>query len=153
MKICKSGLCPVENVAKCCIFCDKKAICEDACQFCNNSNCFNIQEIENSLAAFQSKEIALINAISNVETQKKALEEQSKALEEQSKTMREKLLQAMEQYGVKKFENDILSVTYVAPTTRTTIDSTKLKKDMPEIAEKYSKTSNVKASIKITVKD
>lgn len=146
MKICKSGLCPVENVAKCCIFCDKKASCEDACEHCNKSDCENIQEVENSLTAFQSKEIALINAISSIEQQKKALEEQSK-------TMREKLLQAMEQYGVKKFENDILSVTYVAATTRTTIDSTKLKKEMPEIAEKYSKTSDVKSSIKITVKD
>lgn len=146
MKICKSGLCPVENVAKCYIYCDKKATCEDVCIFFNWSDCVNIQEVENSLAAFQGKEIALINAISSIEQQKKALEEQSK-------TMREKLLQAMEQYGVKKFENDMLSVTYVAPTTRTTIDSTKLKKDMPEIAEKYSKTSNVKASIKITVKD
>jgi hypothetical protein len=67
--------------------------------------------------------------------------------------MREKLLEAMEQYGVKTFENDMLSVTYVAPTTRTTIDSTKLKKDMPEIAEKYQKVSDIKASIKITVKD
>ena len=146
MKICKSGLCPVENVAKCCIFCDKKATCEDVCQFCNCSDCVNIQEVENSLADFQSKEVVLINTISSIESQKKALEEQSK-------TMREKLLEAMEQYGVKKFENDILSVTYVAATTRTTIDSTKLKKEMPKIAEQFSKTSDVKSSIKITVKD
>lgn len=146
MKICKDGLCPVDNVAKCCIFCEKKAECKDACEYANNTECVNIQEVETELSVFESKEVALINAITNIETQKKALEEQSK-------TMREKLLQAMEQYGVKKFENDVLSVTYVAPTTKRTIDSTKLKKDMPEIAEKYTKTSNVKASIKITVKD
>jgi hypothetical protein len=43
-------------------------------------------------------------------------------------------------------------MTYVAPTTRTTIDSTKLKKDHPEIAEQYSKTSNVSASVRVTLK-
>lgn len=146
MKICKDGLCPVENVAKCCIFCDKKETCEDACEHCNKSDCENIQEVENSLTAFQSKEVVLINTISSIEQQKKALEEQSK-------TMRERLLEAMEQYGVKKFENDILSVTYVAPTTRKSIDTTALKKEYPAIAEHYTKTSNVKASIKIVVKD
>ena len=41
---------------------------------------------------------------------------------------------------------------YVAPTTRTTIDSKKLKADHPDIAEAYSKTSNVSASVRITVK-
>lgn len=40
----------------------------------------------------------------------------------------------------------------IAATTRTTIDSTKLKKDLPDVAAKYSKTSNVSASVKITVK-
>ena len=45
-----------------------------------------------------------------------------------------------------------MTVTYVKPTTRTSIDSTKLKKDMPEVAEKYSKTSNVKSSIRIKLK-
>src|SRR5574344_547117 len=72
MKICKSGFCPVENVAKCYIYCDKKATCEDVCIFYNWSDCVNIQEVENSLAAFQGKEIALINAISSIEQQKKA---------------------------------------------------------------------------------
>lgn len=146
MKICKEAPCPVDNVDKCCIFCDKKATCENVCEYVDNNNCENIQEVETEVSVFQSKEVALINAISSIEQQKKALEEQSK-------TMREKLLQAMEQYGVKKFENDVLSVTYVAPTTRTTIDSTKLKKEMPEVAEKYQKVSNVKSSIKIVVKD
>lgn len=146
MKICKDGLCPVDNIAKCCIFCDKKATCKDACEYANNEDCENIQDIESGLTAFESKEVALINTISSIEQQKKALEEQSK-------TMREKLLQAMEQYGVKKFENDILSVTYVAPTTRKSIDTTALKKEYPAIAEHYTKTSNVKASIKIVVKD
>ena len=66
--------------------------------------------------------------------------------------MREKLREAMEKYGVKSFETPEIKFTYVAPTTRTSIDSTKLKKDLPDVAAKYSKTSKVSASVKITVK-
>ena len=58
----------------------------------------------------------------------------------------------MEQYNVKKFENDSVKFVYVEPTTRTSVDSTKLKKEQPEIYEKYLKTSNVSASVRITVK-
>lgn len=145
MKICKNGLCPVDNVEKCCAFCDKQATCKDCCGNFDKTNCEDMQEVETNVASFQSKEVALINTITQIEAQKALISKKSDE-------MRAQLLAAMEQYGVKKFENDVLSVTYVAPTTRTSIDSTKLKKEMPEVAEKYSKTSNVKASIKITVK-
>ena len=40
-------------------------------------------------------------------------------------------------------------LTYVSPSQRTTIDSKKLKEEEPEIAKKFSKTSNVKATIRI----
>ena len=81
-----------------------------------------------------------------------ALTLQKKQIEEQEKAMRVQLMAAMEKYGVKSFENEDVKFTYVAATTRTTIDSTKLKKDLPDVAAKYSKTSNVSASVKITVK-
>lgn len=77
---------------------------------------------------------------------------QKQKLEEQEKLMRKKLIEAMETFGVKKFENAQVAFTYVAPTTRTSIDSTKLKKKYPAIAEECSKVSNVSASVKITVK-
>jgi predicted methyltransferase len=77
---------------------------------------------------------------------------QKKQLEEQEKLMKKKLQEAMEQHGIKSFENASVKFLYVAPTTRTTIDSAKLKKDHPELAEQYSKTSNVSASVRITVK-
>ncbi len=81
------------------------------------------------------------------------IELKKKAAEERQKELRAKLLEAMEQNGVKKFENNSISITYVAPTTRNSIDSTKLKKDMPEVYEKYTKTSDVKASLKIKLKE
>ena len=57
-----------------------------------------------------------------------------------------------EKYGVTKFDNDIMKITYFAPSTSTSIDSTRLKKEQPDIAKEYSKTSNKKSYIKIEVK-
>ena len=88
-----------------------------------------------------------------IETVIKQIEEQKKAAEEQAAELRAALMKAMEANGVTSFENESIKITYVAPTTRTAIDSTKLKKEMPEIAEKYAKTSNVKASLRITLKE
>lgn len=80
------------------------------------------------------------------------LEIQSKQIKETEDLLKEDLLRAMEKHGVKKWDNDIMTISYIAPTTRTSIDSAKLKKEMPEVAEKYSKTSNVKSSIRIKLK-
>ncbi len=83
----------------------------------------------------------------------KQIEEEKKAAEARAADLRAALMAAMEQNGVTSFENEALKITYVAPTTRTAIDSARLKKDLPEIAEKYTKTSNVKASLRITIKE
>lgn len=88
-----------------------------------------------------------------VESLIKQIEEQKKIAEAQATELRAQLMKAMEANGVTSFENESIKITYVAPTTRTAIDSTKLKKEMPEIAEKYAKTSNVKASLRITLKE
>ena len=40
-------------------------------------------------------------------------------------------------------------LTYVSPSTRNSIDSKKLKEEEPAIAEKYTKATNVKATIRI----
>lgn len=81
------------------------------------------------------------------------LEIQSKQIIETEEILKADLLKAMETHNVKKWDNEVMTVTYTAPTTRTSIDSTKLKREMPEVAEKYTKTSNVKASIRIKLKE
>lgn len=40
-------------------------------------------------------------------------------------------------------------LTYVSPSIRTSIDSKKLKEEEPEIAKKFTKTTNVNASVRI----
>lgn len=89
----------------------------------------------------------------NIEAIIKEYDDQKKKAEAQAQELRAAIMASMEQNGVKKFENDQIILTYVEPTTRTSIDSAKLKKDMPEVAEKYTKTSNVKASLRITLKE
>lgn len=42
-----------------------------------------------------------------------------------------------------------IKLTYVAPTTRTSVDTKKLKEEEPDIVKKYTKTTNVKASIRL----
>lgn len=96
---------------------------------------------------------AQLAELAEVESLIKQIEEQKKAAEAQAVELRAAIMQAMEQNGCTSFENERIKLTYVAPTTRTAIDSTRLKKELPEIAEKYTKTSNVKASLRITIKE
>ena len=89
----------------------------------------------------------------DTETLIKQIEEQKKVAVAQAEELRAALMAEMERRGLPSFENDRIKLTYVAPTTRTAIDSARLKKEMPEIAEKYTKTSQVKASLRITLKE
>lgn len=56
----------------------------------------------------------------------------------------------MEQYGVKSFKYNKLSLTYVDETTTVKIDSKQIK--YPNVYAECSKPSNVSAYVKITVK-
>jgi hypothetical protein len=129
----------------CCFFCDKKDkdTCEDVCGEMEEKCEEQIEETD--LQVIQSAVPDVLKAITDITVQKKKLDEQEKV-------MKKKLQEAMETYGVKSFETPEVKFLYVAPTTRTTIDSKKLKADHPDIAELYSKTSNVSASVRITVK-
>ncbi|MCR8969298.1 hypothetical protein [Facklamia sp. 7083-14-GEN3] len=80
------------------------------------------------------------------------LERQIKLAKERQSLLRADLVDIMEDYNVKKWENEYFNITYVEPTTRESIDSTKLKKELPDVAEKYKKVSNVKASVRVKIK-
>ena len=78
------------------------------------------------------------------------LDTQKKEIENRSNLIVETVKELMRDKGIKCFENDLVKLTYIAPTTRETIDTKKLKTDLPEIAAKYIKTSEVKDSVRIT---
>ena len=56
---------------------------------------------------------------------------------------------AMEKFNVKSIELAGVRITRIDPTTRTTVDSKRLKAEYPEVYNDCTKVSNVKGSIKI----
>ena len=58
----------------------------------------------------------------------------------------------MEKFNIKKFENELVSITYIAETTRVSIDTKALKEKHPDIASELTKIQKVKASVRITLK-
>ena len=133
----------------CCFCCDRKGSCDEACRDAMNEemarDCPDAFSEETALLTMKKDAAAVIKAIDSLTIQKKKIEEQEKE-------MRAQLVKAMEQYGVKKFESDSVTFTYTAPTVKHSIDSVKLKKELPDVAAKYTKISNVSASVKIEVK-
>ena len=71
------------------------------------------------------------------------------SLKERVEAKKEEILGFLDKNHPKSFETNMLVVKYTSATTQTSIDSTRLKKEMPEIAAKYSKTSPKKSSISI----
>jgi hypothetical protein len=63
------------------------------------------------------------------------------------------LLAWMEAHGVLNIKGDGFTVSYVSPSTRKTFDTKKAQADFPELKDdRYYKTSSVKSSVKITLK-
>ena len=69
------------------------------------------------------------------------------------KEIKQQLLIAMENNGIKKWSNDVFNAIYVAETQRTSIDTKRLKEELPDIAEEYSRISNVKSSVRVSFND
>ena len=86
------------------------------------------------------------------ETKIAELQETVKTLTSLQEMMKERLIEYMQSNAIKSMESDILKITYVEPTERRSIDSTRLKKEMPDIAAQYEKVSKVKSSIRISLK-
>lgn len=79
-------------------------------------------------------------------------ERQVKAIKTQEDEIKRKLLDAFKQHDVKKFESEQLVITYIAPTTRTSVDTSKLKAEYPDVYEACIKQTNVNETIKITLR-
>lgn len=74
-----------------------------------------------------------------------------KEMEYQEKLLKDGLMEAMNNLGIKRFIINGLSATIKDGSSRTTIDSKRLKEECPDIYEAYSKTSEVKSSITLSV--
>ena len=78
-------------------------------------------------------------------------EKELKLLKDMVDSVKTVLYGTMEKEGIKTVDRGNLKITYVAPSSRTSVDSKKLEKEEPETYKKYVKTTTVAGSIKITL--
>lgn len=138
--------CPLSKFDGCCQCCPENKDCPETCGHEPGSCGEAAFDEESGLVAFQNTQLATLNAIASLAAHKKAIEEQEKA-------MKAALLSAMEQYGITKFESDVLTLIYVAPTVSHGIDTAKLKKKYPDAAADCAKDTPKVGYVKITLKD
>ena len=68
------------------------------------------------------------------------------------KEVKEKVKSAMEEYGITSFDNEDLTITYRKGTIRKSLDSKKLKEELPDIYNSYQRVSEVSSSVIVEVK-
>ena len=93
----------------------------------------------------------LVARVERFELQMLEFENKIKVLKNQQKDFREQLYQKMEENDIKKIDTGDIVITRVLPTTRKSVDSTKLKKELPDVYTQYLKESQVKGSIRIAL--
>jgi hypothetical protein len=75
-----------------------------------------------------------------------------KAVQARAKELREKLCEEMKRQKIKSWETDKLKITLVAPQERVGLDSDKVKKEYPQVYAACQKLTQVKATVRVTVK-
>lgn len=144
MTVCEE-LCPVHDYGMCCFHCPEKETCSMPCSK-HPDTCGFSKTAETDLAAFETRYMVVFEEIKRIVKSKKAMEAREKEL-------KDKLREAMEAHGIKIVDNELVKITYIAPTTAVSIDTAKLKKRYPAIAEECSKSSPKAGYIKIEVKE
>ena len=86
-----------------------------------------------------------------VEDEVARIETEVKQMQERSKLLKEGLYKLMEDAGVKSWSGSRVKLTRVLPTEKVTLDTKKLKEEMPEVFEKYCKKSTSAGSLRITL--
>lgn len=97
-----------------------------------------------NLAQITETELAISKAIAREQRKLSRLQAKDRLLREEIKA-------AMIASNRSTYSNDILTITYIAPTKRTIVDSKRLKADHPELWQLYSKIVNVSDSIRINI--
>lgn len=104
----------------------------------------------NEMVVIKNNEIIVdATVIEKIKDFKKAKAQMDLVEKELNKSLKE----AMEKVGLKKFIVNGLCATIKDGTTRTTVDSNRLKEEAPDIYEEYSKTTPVASSITLTFEE
>ena len=86
------------------------------------------------------------------ETHLAEIEQSYKTAKANAEAVRERLREEMERQGIRSFETERLKLTYVPQNDRYTVDSTKLRREFPQVYQQVVKLTKVKPSVRIAVK-
>ncbi len=79
-------------------------------------------------------------------------EQQAKKIKDAEEKLKAAILAEMEAKGIIKVDTDVLSISYIAPTERETLNTKLLREECPEVFDSYVEFRPVKASVRIKVK-
>lgn len=103
------------------------------------------------LVKYENNELVIAD---DIISQLQEFERQKVKMELIQKQIKEDLKEVMEKYNITSWKSpdETIKAIYKKATTRKTIDSKRLKEELPDIAEEYLKTSEVKSSISLKIK-
>ena len=105
--------------------------------------------IGNEVVLFEQNQLDVMRKLSELNAEKKRID----ALDSE---LRDKLVKAMDDYGIVNFKNDYVSITKVDATESVSVDLKALEKAEPDcykgLIEDYPKVTKKKAYVRITVK-
>ena len=91
--------------------------------------------------------------LSEVEDEIIKIEQQMKAWKERQDTLKKGLYDIMSEHNIKSYKGGKVLLTRVLPSTTETLDTKRLKEEMPEVYKQYVKTTNRSGSLKITIQN
>lgn len=81
-----------------------------------------------------------------------ALAETIAQYESEYNSLKNAIMNAMAEQNIVKIDTEEVLINYIAPTTRESLDSKRLKEELPNIYDEYARISPVKASLKVKIK-
>lgn len=82
-----------------------------------------------------------------------AIEAEARRVKARRERLADGLRQLMERSGTKRWTGDRVTITYVAPATRQSLDTKALRADHPDIARAYTRETPTAASVRIKIND
>lgn len=104
------------------------------------------------VAKFEKNQQAIAKLNREIEQAVAAQIEKKAKLEAANEDMKAAMLEAMEANDIDKFDGDLITITRVKASQRTTFDSKRFAEAMPKTYAKFLKTGTTKAYIKLKVK-
>lgn len=106
----------------------------------------------NNLVVNDSGEVKLASSVKNTIFE---IEKEIKYLTDLKERYKKALIKEVEARGFDKctISNELFTLSYKAPSTRESLDTKRLRTEMPDIYDEYVKISDIASSISIKLKD